>query len=214
MPPIGGVGEPGEPRRNPARLTQDQIDFEVLPDPPGDMYDDTGSDKALAGILDQQGFGRPREVSATRFDAAVAAGAKPIYRGLGDAASYRAYRENFMTTGGSDIYVGRGIFGDGYYFSTDEATANEYADFSEKYLTAALDPDARVINSTDLPSLTDRAVPGMNAKTVSILSDDGRFAAANGYDAIRVGSVGPDEDYYVVLNRSALIVREEDDVHT
>lgn len=71
-----------------------------------------------------------------------------------------------------------------------------------------LRPDARVIDHRALLTLRTRLQANAPANMQSVFGDEGRFAAALGYDAIRVkqtvGNGGI--PYHVILNRSAIMV--------
>jgi len=97
-----------------------------------------------------------------------------------------------------------------------------------------LPPDANIITSHDLSEMHIEAqmAISMSANTwvkdhpeatkderdafiahttgvLAALQDEGRFAAAHGYDAILTGGGSRNESYYVVLNRSALAVQPD-----
>ncbi len=73
----------------------------------------------------------------------------------------------------------------------------------------ALRPDARVISHRALKTLQTRLAAGAPPDYKTAFSDEGRLAAALGYDAIRVDQTvgGGGTPYHVILNRSAVVVQ-------
>ena len=106
--------------------------------------------------------------------------------------------------------IGYGVYGDGFYFSDKKSTAATYGDTVVK---ATLSPNAKVIDyDTLIGHFNDRRFR-RSALDEFGGSDHGEsiLALSLGYNIIRVsanrhGSTG--EDYYVVVDRSAMIVEE------
>lgn len=175
-------------------------------------------DGALRMILAQQGFdGLPELVDA------LPDGMIPLYRGVDpglaewDTGGLTGPEMNAQFRTGP-LFPGLGLYGNGTYFSISRDVAEVYGGIRDgdlvpgNILTASLRPGARVIDYDDLIAEIERA----NLSTTA-LSDPGRYAAAHGYDAIRVDghtdgsdvadSSGNDHlTQYVILNRRALVV--------
>lgn len=80
-------------------------------------------------------------------------------------------------------------------------------------LRMVLRPEARVISHERVGELYDAwvAAGGRSPAELALYSDEGRFAAAMGYDAIMVRHrLAPDSprQVYVILNRTAVVVQE------
>jgi hypothetical protein len=107
-------------------------------------------------------------------------------------------------------YAGYGVFGNGTYTSNLPGTAVQYGGGElGNVVRILLSPSAKVIEQKELFDLYADFIdtmPSDNAKRLA--SDLGRFAAALGYDAIRVegGGLGGSEDYMVILNRGAMVI--------
>jgi hypothetical protein len=107
-------------------------------------------------------------------------------------------------------YAGYGVFGNGTYTTNVAGTAVQYGGGEiGNVVRILLSPAARVIEQKQLFDLYSDFIdtqPSDNAKRIA--SDLGRFAAALGYDAIRVdgAGLGANEDYLVILNRGATVI--------
>lgn len=200
---------------------------EVTPDnvPRGASYP---VDEQLTAIAKLQGFdGRPHLTDAEGIDRAVAGGWTEMWRGVQDSSTGKTARQIADDLKRGSWELGNGVYGNGVYASVRRATAEQFSAGSEGGLIRmALDPHAKIIDFHDLIDEMDadrRITPTGEPFTVSVLSDPGRYAAAKGYDVVRVparqavmgdGSVyghgEPVVDQFVILNRTALIVQEED----
>lgn len=194
-------------------------------------------DPLLGRILAAQGFdGPPEVVTREEMDRRIAAGWPEMWRGVGDVDIHRSDEtgsrtirvsaaenaEQFRT---GPLYPGSGVFGNGTYASVNPETALGYsagtplgADYhtTPGLLRIALRPDARVIDFDELLEMHPHLAVGYRDEDKGALDDVGRFAAALGYDAIaaqprnanyRDGRIM----YYVILNRTAVIVQEAQD---
>jgi len=191
-----------------------------------------GENLYLKKVFDEQGFnGKPRVVSASEYQKAVDSGATPLYRGVaGDTPTQvDEFVDQLLT--GDNPYVGRGMFGDGTYFTDKTTTALKFAKEDRvgnpinfgKTIDAALAPEARIIDLEDLQAQFMRTTKMTQAQKDLYYSypqdfyeDASMWAATNGYDAIRIKNpvvnwqtqeALPDT-YTIVLNRTALIVKE------
>jgi hypothetical protein len=175
----------------------------MLNDPDYDGF----SDPLLGQIYKANGFDAlPQVVPGAEIDRLAALGQPILYRGVrgDDAEEALSYLDQFR---GGDYFPGVGTSGNGTYTSTKFDTALNYArSDSNHVMRMVLDPGARIINREDLFDEMREAhfVGGLKGSAAKLLIDQGRFAAARGYDAIRFG-VG-DEEYYIVLNRGKVIV--------
>lgn len=181
------------------------------------------SDSALEQIWDARGFnGPPTVVSTEEFEKAAADGTV-VYRGA--TGEYGAQRsEEFMTGGhipaefgahGSGIHVGnepwqaeryneaggtdtglRMVVPYDAYVATPEKIAEERAAWQEGW-------DTRKQNAADedQPALDERMELEQRA-----LADDGRFAAALGYQALQLKT--REGDMFVIQDRTAVIVED------
>lgn len=177
-------------------------------------------DNVLVNIGTMQGFDAlPTTMSKKKMDAFIKnGGGKAIYRGVVDGkVSAKNILKSFRS---GDYQPGKGLYGNGFYFSESESVASQFAGgIAENLVRVALKKDARVITLTDLYGLI--KVSGKNREfggKMGSIRDPGRYAAMLGYDAIYVtnefdGGIDSDgnstrEPQYVVLNRTALVVEE------
>jgi hypothetical protein len=194
-------------------------------------------DRKLGAIAQRQGFDAPAQnVDSATLDAAVASGWVEIWRGTNDspAASGETQLERLRR---GDWELSRGIYGNGVYTSERRETADEFAAHRAggRVVRMGLDPQAKLVDLDDLRKehrawmksqrkLTENErmmfTSDPEADLIKIMEDPGRFAAARGYDAIRI--VGKDDGaykyprgqkratQYAVLNRSVLMIQEGD----
>lgn len=147
----------------------------------------------------------PQVVSKDDFNKYVEeSGAVVCYRGVKNtpdmSGASMLYQMAYNT---QENYFGDGIYGDGLYFSTDQNTAVAYSNGSEAVAMCAIRPDAKVI---------DYKSPEIEKARKDLGTSDYAVAAmCSGYDVIKV-KMGSDEDYYVVLNRAAMIMADPVDV--
>ncbi len=184
-----------------------------------------GQNLYLKNILQLQGFnGKPTVVSATEFQKYVKQGATPIYRGVSGTkkAQPAAYIQQYLN--GDDPFIGKGMFGDGTYFGSTRDIAESFAKTNIKgeklrygaVIDAVLNPQAKVINLADISKMAEQIFKGKKYEFAQDFYDDSSaVAAALGYDAIKIptpvlkwGEKPIGSDYYIVLNRTAVIVKE------
>lgn len=107
-------------------------------------------------------------------------------------------------------HVGRGIYGDGYYFAeSDENTARGYGDYVNAY---ALSPNARVVKLSTLHNkmakMSNRARKAMGYAGRNGGNDgESQLALKLGYNVIWCDS-GYDTSYYVALTRDSVVMRK------
>lgn len=176
-------------------------------------------DVTLSELLKEQGYdGKPRVVSTDEMDALIKNGWSESFRGLTDKKYTEQFREG-------NLYAGFGVYGNGTYtaYGGEKAVniARKYAGAEGSVMRMALSPDAKVIDFRDLYSMYDDdwydkvseqidkatgdAKKQLQAELL-IKSSMDKSAILMGYDAIRV----PHEQYYVILNRTALAVQKVD----
>lgn len=175
-------------------------------------------DEQLAALAKKQGFdGKPDVVNSKDMDQLVADGRHTeIFRGVTGVKgkSAAALVEQFRT---GDYYAGLGIHGSGTYTSHDRKTAFQFAGSKKQgVLRAAIRPEAKVIGYDELykgyKAHYDSLPEGSVARRV--WSDPGIYAAARGYDAIRVVQVNrltqqvDRPDWFIILNRTAVIAED------
>lgn len=171
-----------------------------------------GGDGYLDAIVKDQGFdGKPQVITRAQFDAAVVAGEVAIYRGTSSSAASRVQRYKDFRTG--EYYSGFGMYGNGTYTSTLQRTARSYDggeyDQSSRILAMTIKPDAKIIEYGDASMQKDQYVAKLTRNSMIDDSDHsiGRWAAAAGYDAIRVPNADRNNgDFYIILNRTAVRV--------
>ena len=191
-----------------------------------------GENLYLKKVLDEQGFnGKPVVVSPAEYQKAIDSGAVPLYRGVAGDTPKQVDEFVSQLITGETPYVGRGMFGDGTYFTNTPSTALKFAKEDrvgnpinfEKTIDAALNPQAKIIDLEDIQrefQNTSRMTQAQKDLYYSypqdFYEDASMWAATRGYDAIRIknpvvnwqsGEAIPDV-YTIVLNRTALIVKE------
>lgn len=118
-------------------------------------------------------------------------------------------------------YFGKGIYGNGYYFATQKSVASGYSDGTNGSLVRVLIPKKAKIVNHRVVLRESRAASSPLSKAKGkhesgTLYDEGRYAAAKGYDMIEIDTTAPGSSHvakpgkpsYVILNRSVLIVEE------
>lgn len=214
-----------------AEKSQDLYPLNAKGEPDYGAYNRGGQNLYLKEVMREQGFlGKPQVVSAKQYDDYVNQGAIPLYRGIAGKTpeDVNDYAKQLLE--GDDPFVGKGMFGDGIYFANKKSVGEKFAKEDAqgnpipfgKVLDGVLDPRAKIIDIDDLrkelSDWYDSFPGGVSASDYAqdfyeILSAP---AVARGYDAIRVKNpsvnLDPnskvDADYLIVLNRTALILKE------
>lgn len=162
-------------------------------------------DGLLQALQRAQGFDARAELVGSVDDvmkAAEANGQKVIYRGLtGDGKLGEMLR-----TG--DHFPGNGVYGQGTYFTTDAGEARGYG---RDINIAALKAGAKVLTISDANKLAmknfRKCRSGAATEAERMASGDpGRVAALHGFDAVHVAEGNGLGEFFVVLNRGALIM--------
>jgi SPP1 gp7 family putative phage head morphogenesis protein len=214
-----------------AEKSQDLYPLNAKGEPDYGAYNKGGQNLYLKNVMREQGFlGKPQVVSAQQFDNYVTQGGVPLYRGI--AAKTPEDVDSYVSqlVYGEDPFVGKGMFGDGTYFTDSKSVGLKFAKEDAqgnpipfgKVIDGVIDPRAKIIDIDDLrKDLNDwyESFPG--GVSASDYAQDfyetlSPVAVARGYDVIRIKnpSVGLDPTakvdayYYVILNRTALIMKE------
>jgi hypothetical protein len=196
-------------------------------------YAGKSADDRLAAIANMQGFDDvPTVVNKQEYDDLLASGNYiEVFRGVKGKGQYFSnptrggsvsqtktaaqIHEEFRT---GPAYYGVGIYGNGYYFATDKGIAGSYSDQSKGSVMRALIPKkAKIVDHRTVDREAHSGAQHSKAKgkshEVATLWDEGRYAAAKGHDMIKIpdthSSTSHGKPNYVVLNRSVLIVLEE-----
>lgn len=159
-------------------------------------------------IVHQLGMnGTPQMMCSDEFDDYVQSnGAVVIYRGVrGTADKTETQIINQMAYDTESPYIGNGVYGDGLYFSTLSSTAESYSNSLTGVAKCALRKDAKVYDYPSLP-FEKRAETSKWLEETGV-SEASVYAMCAGYDAIRVRYSG-NEDYYVVLNKAAMVMKD------
>jgi SPP1 gp7 family putative phage head morphogenesis protein len=190
-------------------------------------YNVNGQNLYLKNLLDEQGFnGKPRVVGADEFKKYVDQGSIPIYRGIAGDTAQDVDNYVAQLLQGDKPFIGKGMFGDGTYFATNREIAEAFTKETVtgearnvgQVVEGILDPQAKIITLQELRRLEDQIWPnGHLDYPQDFYEDPSALAAALGYDAIKMerpklswtpDAKPVDADYIVVLNRTALILKE------
>jgi len=157
----------------------------------------------------------PEIVSDAQLKQLVNNGATPLYRTVNDTqvngVDFTAQDICDMMLEGDTTYIGRGIHGDGLYFSNSLSGSKAYGYGSAKTMTAVLNSNAKVISENRLRSEYDAFVKNNPAtrkalgfaKSKSSHDSMSQFALMRGYNVITSPQSGG-ENYYTVLDRKVL----------
>jgi len=181
-------------------------------------------DDALVLLYDRQGFhGKPEVLTETEMDARIASGWREAWRGFGAPPGGIEYAEAFRT--GDRHYAGIGVTGNGTYAAFGPDGAYQALTYTKQpaggagpvepraLVRIAVPPDARILDHYDISSIVEvRGDYGIHdparAARGRVLADDGRLAAAMGYDAIEMADHTDERGVLVIFNRSILAVQE------
>jgi len=194
-------------------------------------------DRLLANLYRKQGFdGLPAVVGKEEFERlAGQRGARRFHRGMSSPTEMRSMRHPDPQSPGlvrdyaeelrhGNYFPGVGIFGNGTYTAYGNRaleTAWDYAGPQAnggQVIEGLMRPGSKIVDHEALMSEHARWTNDPNNRYISrelkiLMSDPGRFATAQGYDAIRVkrgAAGGPQwaEGYLVILNRTATVIAE------
>lgn len=136
-------------------------------------------------------------------------GQKTMYRGWSGSAA----ADRFEKT--TNNHVGNGIYGDGYYFSTNLSTAKAYSGKGSVVTKIALSPTARVISYSDLQAKMSKASPKLQSalrkagttgsgRTYGSNKGEAQFALKLGYNVVDMGTgylYGITNDAFVISKK-------------
>ena len=209
------------------RLKEIGREFKSLSIQRNETFEYVNEELMMKQILKDQGFADlPTVVDSEKFEKLRSdTDYKYLARGVTGKtqAQADAYAESFRS---GDLYAGRGMFGSGTYTSDNSDVLEHFTTMTasgEKQgggaaIEMLIKPDAKIIDYADI-------YPQMSKDTIKrnsyfndgdplyVIQDRGRWAAANGYDVIRVPNPEIDgkpidSDYWIVLNRTSVIVKE------
>lgn len=171
-------------------------------------------DLVLGRVWERQGFdGAPQVVSRDEFDALPDDHVR-LFRGIANRDQARAQEMAEQYRSGT-AYPGFGGFGNGTYAATGQQTAVDYATGrgatgnDGAQLRMALRPDANIIDYDDVVSTAEQRGNSLDETGQQfIFKEPGTLAAAMGYDAVRIPLGASGEVWYVVMNRTSVIVEE------
>lgn len=193
----------------------------------------TKSDRILAEIASQRGFdARPELASTERVDELWKSGQPELWRGVSDTQYVDAYKTGDYYAG-AGIY-GNGTYTFAAFNNTPAASqlaqifvdASGYARGNGTRLRMTLKSGSRVAKLSDLKDdiageqrrirneRSDALERGDSTRAdelsleYQVISDPGRFAALNNYDALEVGNVNGNGEL-IILNRGATVVDKE-----
>lgn len=195
---------------------------------------DLGVNTRLQKTIQAMGLNeKPVVLDDAAFDASLRQNALDgveLYRGLTGSGSMTASDMTEYFKFGDRTLAGRGIHGDGFYFSTDQGTGRAYSDYTKNsVITGYIDKSkAKVITEKRLIAMYNKesgaiqsAFGGRTTGRDSVLA---QYALYKGYNVIHVpgGNAGGhsgttrsrnafkngSEDYYVPLMRSVMVVRK------
>lgn len=184
---------------------------EVMGDYDGSLYrkQRRDPDPMLLHVAEKQGFtGLPQVVDPASLDGLINQGSTEMFRGVP-----REFAEDFRA---GRYYPGTGGYGSGTYVATGP-TALEVASMTpgNEVMRLTLSRTARIIDYEDALRLSTEASAATSGAEATFLNDPGRWAASQGYDAIRVRMIPPAgfprlvaRVDYVILNRTAVIVQD------
>ena len=180
-------------------------------------YDGKTADGRLAALAAAQGYDAlPTVLPKADIDKLIATGDYwVVYRGVKDGGGKTAKQINDDLRYG-DAYFGKGIFGNGYYFSTVERTARQYAagyyGSGGSIVRALIPKDIKTAEGSKKVTEA-RGYYG----TSRVLQDAGRLGIAQGLDALiltdsQASHLGASKSTpsFNILNRAILIVQAED----
>jgi hypothetical protein len=183
-------------------------------------FDERDGDLALLDIYSAQGFdGLPEVIPADQWEDFLEKNKdhQAVHRGVeGQGGSSAAELVEQFRSG--DYWPGTGVYGNGTYTTTSRDEAGTYAD-EGGLIEMAIRPGAKMITLTEADEIGIRfrkafqyKLTGPTQSYFSVLADPGRLAAIAGYDVMRIdgrilSNSTMEGDYYIVLNRTAVVVK-------
>jgi len=183
-------------------------------------------DSWLNSLITERGWdAKPQVVDSATIDQAIASGDTEVWRGIKDPTGNFSKEFKF-----GKYFIGRGIYGNGVYTTNMKETAESYAKdeqgrMHQPPMRMALNKNAKVVTEQELEKAKEeyqrnffskmqgKLSPEAEQNLMMLFDDNGRAATLLGYDAYVVSpdiglAAGVRENYYVVLNRGALMVEE------
>lgn len=182
-------------------------------------------------LAEYQGYtGRPRLVEKSDFDQIAQESGFVAYRVINDGVDVatgkfltaKEYHQNFIYDGHCQLNgTGQKQYGAGIYLCSTgkvkkglmpnktkiDAVANEVAKYGDvgksAILVLTLDKSAKVANYKQIVKQLNQEDWRIQAK---YQADEGAYAIAKGYDAMRIPTYNDDMDYVTVFNRTKLVV--------
>ena len=154
-------------------------------------------------VVDELGLHqKPEVVERETFDKIAAdSPSGKMYRGVVDNANAGVTAKEIaeMTVTGERTFIGDGIHSDGIYFTTKQATATHYAgNGAGAVVEACISHKARIVDIDELSIERARDPHGYDIRDIGV------YALYKGYNVIKAHA-NSDEDYYIALDRTALV---------
>jgi hypothetical protein len=199
--------------------------FDEIANNSGEIYQnyldnqDKAGDPMLSKMYELQGYNAPPSViTKSEMDVLEKAGKHHVvYRGVTEQWQTNEYKFG-------DHFAGKGVYGNGTYAATGQQTPLDYTGSptpstaqESKVMKIAIPKSSKIIDyDTAVKEQGEqwaKYIGGTDIAPVQVFVDVGRWATAQGYDAIVVKSgtarTRSDEDYYIILNRGKVTVQEE-----
>ena len=171
-----------------------------------DIQNNIKEGKTIQGYFGKlQGFdGHARIVDADTFDKMGGDDIVKIYRGLSGGKSQVDQYKFF------DVFEGKGIYGDGTYFTDLQKSAVQYSKNADGGILEAKfsTKNSKIADFNELQKEFNEKVLFNYSSTdkEKYMKSLGEYATAKGYDAIKCSL--ENEYYYVILNRTKLWIKE------
>ena len=188
----------------------------------------SGNDLAVKKLLDDNGYSDlPTVLNADDFNELSDDDFIKVHRGVVGTDEKTAQQINKEYAESKDVWVGRGLFGNGTYTSQSEWLAEGYADGDKNgILTLAIPKNAKIINAKELDTsfnlsgdiskplnvliydFTNANYTGQNGRHLRTLLNDKTFKAVNlGADIIQVD---PEDWLKIMSDREAFLKEVEE----
>ena len=156
---------------------------------------------------------KPTVLSDEEFDKYVRENKQRVlYRGVNGYGNMTGDDFHNQTRYGDFTSTGRGIYGDGLYFSVNVVEAHNYG---KSIMKMALSKDAKVIDSQKLQNQFKKELKNNPAFHKTLLgkydqsSGLSTYALHKGYNVIQVKGGNEGTDFYVALTRNAMVISEK-----
>lgn len=176
--------------------------YDLFDQNPSPLSGDTWQpyDIGIQHVGRMQGFDAPATtVTKEEMDQLVAGGALELHRGVKPPRAAELTTEEVLDTVRDKEYQpGSGIYGNGWYFSVNQRTADEFGGSNGRRIRVALKPNLKTIDYDEARKLMQRErieglESGMHPEFLNGWGRDvGRWAVSKGYDAFTVN--GPESN--------------------